>query len=154
MKYVLALDPSLSNTGIAIFDEKGTPIRNLSVGTNVKESHGKRLVNINDSLIGLNNEYNFCLLVCENCFTRFNKATQALYKVRGVIETIFADIENIYYSPMTIKRAITGSGKSTKEELLQEVSKRYPEIKFENYDACDAFCTGLTYFIEKRIIVK
>jgi Holliday junction resolvasome RuvABC endonuclease subunit len=152
VKYVFALDPSLSNTGVAIFDEKGNIIKITSFSTTAKDNHANRLVYIYDFLTSLRNKYPPCALVCENGFSRFNKATQNLWKLIGVIQLMFVDVEQCFYSPTHIKKVITGNGKALKEDVQKEILKKYRNIKFVNLDESDSCAVGFVFLIERKII--
>ena len=41
----------------------------------------------------------------------------------------------------------------TKKDLKSVVLRRFPDIKLENFDESDAFCVGLTYFLNNGIEV-
>lgn len=150
--YVFAIDPSLSNTGVVIFDVNGRVVRILSICTSSKKTHGVRLGEIYDSLVALRNHYPCDILICENGFTRYNKATQALYKVRGIIELIFCDCECIFLAPKEIKKFVGGDGRMKKDDLRKVILNKYEDIKFEDTDQSDAFAIGLTWFLKNNII--
>lgn len=150
-------------SGIAIFDEQGNPIHIESIQTNSKDTHGQRLKVIANRLAQLKEKYPTDIICIERGFTRFNMSTQVIYRVHGVVNFLYADCEQIYYPPKTIKEMIF-KGDATKEQIRNEIKKRYPNIEFskievknkktkevivkENEDESDAFAVGLTYFIK------
>jgi len=148
--YIFAIDPSLSNTGIVIFDVNGRVVRILSICTNSKKTHGVRLGEIYDSLVGLRNQYPTQILICENGFTRYNKATQALYKVRGIIELIFSDCECVFLAPKEVKKFAGGDGRMKKEDVRKVILSKYSDLNFEDTDQSDAFAIGLTWFLKNN----
>jgi len=150
-KYIWAFDLSLSCTGMAIFDDSMTPIKTTSYATTSKDSIGLRLKKIATFILDLMDEYPPNLVILEQAFSRFNKATATIYKVHGVVQMIFWDIPQIYYSPRTVKAAIL-SGNSTKEEVKEAIVERYKDIVFANNDESDAFAVGLTYFIKNGFL--
>ena len=146
MYYIWGCDLSLSNTGIAIFDEQGTPVKVFSISTTSKDNYGVRLKIIAKILQRYKKLYPPKELVIENAFTRYNKATQALYRVRGLIEYLFWDIHQTFISPATMKKIITGSGKAEKTDVENSIRKLYPEIEIADNDQSDALGLATTYF--------
>lgn len=143
MSYIYGLDLSMSDTGITIFDDT-KPIFIGSVATNPEKSHGERLKEIYDFLSFLRDKYPPNVVCIERGFSRFNNSTQVLYKVHGIVNMLFCDIEQIYYTPKTIKDSIV-SGKASKEEIKDKILEKYPDIIFKNNDESDAFAIVLTY---------
>ena len=152
MEYYHALDLSLSNCGYAIFGAIGNLLRVGSIHTDPKKSHGQRLEIIHDALTLLRNKYPTKSLILESGFCRFNKATLALGEVKGVTILVYADCEITEYAPKSIKKIVTGSGKSSKEEVAAKVGRRYPGIEFENWDMSDAVSVGVAYFLKHNIL--
>jgi len=152
MNYILAIDPSLSNTGICLFDTIGNPIKTMSIPTTSKQSHGERLKIIADVLLGLRQQYPITLIVLESGFSRHAVSTQVLYRVRGVIDYLFYDIPEICYAPSSIKKIICGNGRADKIEVQEKIMKLYPDLKFDNMDQSDSVGIGLSYFVPQGII--
>ena len=48
--------------------------------------------------------------------------------------------------PTRIKKVVTGTGKATKEEVIQEVAKRYPGHGELTSDEADAVAIGVAYY--------
>jgi len=148
-KIILALDLSLSNTGVAIFDMQRELIEVQSIPTNSRNAnHGERLKIIADRLIEIKNKYNVCEVAFEAGFSRHYKSTRILSKVAGVAEYVFYDKKQYFYPPSTVKKAVTGSGRASKEELKEVVEKKYPNIALKNLDISDAISVGLCHFIK------
>lgn len=150
--YIIALDLSIANTGIAIYDQKASLIEVYSITTNPKNTHGIRLKQIAKFIINLRKVYPTKTAIIERAFSLHNTATQVLYRVHGIVNYIFSDCEQIYYAPNDIKKTITGSGKAEKKQVYEVIQELYPEIKFNNYDESDAAAIGLTYFIKKGVL--
>lgn len=150
--YVLALDLSLVNTGLCIFEENGTPVKVFSVSTNSKHELKERLKTIADCFVQVKKQYEIGTVVLERGFTAHNLATQQLFRVHGIANLIFYKSEQIYYPPSTIKKIITGSGKADKAEVRKVISEKWPELKIENFDQSDAVAIGYSYFIDKKIL--
>jgi len=150
----------MESTGFCIFNENLNPVLIDSIPTKKSQSHGKRLKVIYDKMAELRDEYPPKVVVIERGFSRFNMATQVIYRVHGICQLAYHDIENIYYPPKTVKEAILG-GNATKKQVQEEIKKRYPDLVFKTDDESDAMAVGLTYFIKtgklvwiKDVVVK
>lgn len=149
--YIYAFDLSMSDTGIAIFDLEGHIEKVCSIATKDSDSHGKRLKTIYDFILELTKEYPVEKVIIERAFSRFNTATAVIFRVHGLINFMFWDKEQIYYTPKAVKAEIV-SGKSTKKQIQESIIIHYPEINFENEDESDAASIGFTYFIKNGTI--
>lgn len=152
MSYVIALDLSLSNTGIAIFDDTGNCIKLLSIDTKKEKDHPKKLYLLSKVLKALKKEYKPKTVVIEQGFTRFNLSTQAIFKVMGVANLIFHDIEQILYHSTTVRKEVLGKGNAKKEDLQKFILNTYKNITFEDLDQSDAFGLGVCYFKKKGVL--
>lgn len=99
--------------------------------------------------------------VRERGFTRFHHETQALYKVVGVTDLALNNYLGIEWTdipPLTIKKTITGSGKSTKAEvakaLSQYLTKPIAEDTYAGDDETDAIAVGLSWMLINGYIIK
>jgi len=92
-EYVIALDLSLSNSGVCIFEKSGKPVEVCSISTSPKQSRGERLKTIADRLYELKNKYKIIAVATESSFSRFNASTQAIYMTQGISAYVFWDIE-------------------------------------------------------------
>lgn len=141
----------MSNTGIAIFDlDTYKPILITSVKTNPKETHGERLHIQREYMKELIEKYPPCEIAIEQGFTRFNKATQVLYKTHGIVNELFYKYQQFYYAPNMIKKTITGNGQAKKEVIQAKILKKYPNLKFVNDDESDATAVAITNLIKKH----
>lgn len=150
MDYIWALDISLSNTGVCIFDLNGVPVKLFSISTDAKFEHKERLKTIADVLLENRKIYPTKTVVLESGFFRFIKSTQAIYKVIGLVTYLFNDCEQILYPPSSVKKVVSGNGETNKEGIREIVSKKFPELFFDNNDESDAAGIGMCYFIEKN----
>lgn len=153
MGYIYALDLSMACSGVSIFNFDGGLIHICSIKTNEKKTHGYRLKQIVDQINILTKQYAPQLIIIERSFNRFNTATAVLYRLHGVINFVFWELEQIYYPPSKIKSIIL-KGNATKKQIQNEVLKYYPNIVFENEDESDAVSIGLAYLISNGIIKK
>ena len=152
--YIYAVDSSLANTGVCIFNQSGKPEHFFNIPTNAKHNHAQRLKIIADFLLESREKYPANMVVFEQGFSRYSISTQALFKVIGVISYIFSDCEQLFYAPSSVKKAVTGNGRSDKTDVQREIVKRWPNLKFDNDDQSDACAVGLCFFMDKGIIKK
>jgi Holliday junction resolvasome RuvABC endonuclease subunit len=151
MTHIFGLDLSMDNTGVTIFDSDYNPIHITSISTNKKHTHGKRLYVIAQELLKLKDQYPPCVIAIERGFSRFNTSTQVIYRVHGLINYLFHDVEQVYYPPKKVKEAII-RGDASKARVREVIESKYPEVKFDNEDESDSFAIGITYLIENKLI--
>jgi Holliday junction resolvasome RuvABC endonuclease subunit len=150
MCYIWAIDISLSNSGIAIFNEEYDLVETFCIPTDSRELVQERLSEIASKILHYKSFYKPCTLVLERGFTRFNTATQQIYRVHGLINYLFAECEQIYLPPKTIKMAITGKGNSDKKKVMEKVKELYPYSQCLNTDESDAIAIGYTYIKQQN----
>jgi len=156
----LALDLSLTSSGIAVIAiTEGQPIilEASHIPTLSKHSHGHRLWQISDEIERYFKAYSPEHVVREKGFSRFPAVTQALFKVVGCSDMV----AHIYghtvaeIPPTTVKKAITGSGKASKDEDAAE-DMRVLRIQDADYfatdDESDAAAVGITFLKQKGLI--
>jgi len=153
-KYVYALDLSLNSTGIALFITDGQFIKTLTIDTRKEKETKFKLKKIGKTFLELIEKYPPKLVAIEQGFSRFNKSTQAIFRVHGITNYLFCDYEQIYYPSSSVKKIITGKGNVSKKIVQECLLNKHPHIKFKNFDESDAFAVGKTYFIEKGIKIK
>jgi Holliday junction resolvasome RuvABC endonuclease subunit len=150
-KYVYALDLSQNSSGVCIFTNDGRLIKMFTIDTNGEKETKLKLKIIGDEFVKTMKEYPPETVIIEQGFTLYNPSTQAIFRVHGLVNYLFSEQEQIYYPASTVKKIIGGKGNMTKEEICDALHKKYPKIKFKNYDESDAFAVGETYFIKRGI---
>lgn len=157
----LGLDLSLK-PGFAVIalTEDGEPLilEASHIVTNAKKSHGYRLNQIGEELKRLVDLYGpFEEVIREKGFSRFHKATQALYKTQGVSEYILSrqgyEVKDI--APTSVKKHVTGDGKADKSEVERCVRKilRIDRADyFKSDDESDAAGVILAHLISKGVV--
>jgi len=150
MSYIWALDISLSNTGICIFDGNENVIELFSIPTNTSKVLGERLKIIVDTILFYKEKYSTKLIILENAFSRYNISTFQLYRCHGLINYIFWDCKQVYYPSSTIKKIVCGNGKADKTMVQKQVSKIYPNLIFKSNDESDACAIGICYFMQEK----
>lgn len=151
--FIYAFDLSLSCSGVVIFDEMGNPVHVTSIPTNEKLGTALRLKHIATELLTLRELYPPKRIILERAFSRFNQATAALYRVHGVVNMLFWDVEQIYYTPKDIKATLV-RGNATKAQLAEKIKQKYNQVVFQNDDESDAFAVGLTYFLKNNLMER
>lgn len=158
MGYIWGLDLSLANTGVTIYDtEKQDFVYIGSINTEkIKKKKGfyhnaMKLKFIHDELVEIKEQYPPQLVTIERGFSRFNTATQVIYRVHGLVNFIFNEVDQIYYPPKTVKEAIL-KGDATKRQLQDAIKAIYNDIIFMNEDESDSFAVVLTYLIKENVI--
>lgn len=150
-KYTIALDLSLSNSGICMFNKNGKPLKIYSIPTSSKDDTGVRLKTIGTSLVNIRKEYDIDVAVFEKGFTRFNISTQTIFKVVGVASYIFYDCTQLFYAPSTVKKIVCGKGNVGKDEVETEMKRVFPFLTFANQDESDAVSIGHAYFLDLKL---
>jgi Holliday junction resolvasome RuvABC endonuclease subunit len=148
----MALDLSLSNSGVAVFTDDGKLVELLSIETNKDESHPLRLRLIGKKMMSIYKKYKVKTIVVETGFMRFNRSSEALWKVHGLINYLFYKCEQVYYHSTTVRKEVLGKGNAKKEEVYQYLKSKYPKIDFDDLDQVDAFALGLCYFNKKEVL--
>lgn len=158
-KYVYGLDLSLTCTGVTIYDLETKDV--MYVGSfnteKIKKKKGYyhnalKLKEIADYLNGLKEKYPPHVVTIERGFSRFNTATQTIYRVHGLTNYLFHEVEQIYYPVKTVKEAIF-KGDATKKQVQEVIMNNYDYLVFENEDESDSFAVMLTYLIKNNLII-
>ena len=90
------------------------------------------------------------VFVREKGFSRFPHETQALFKVVGVADLAAwttCRTEFVEIAPTTVKKLLTGSGKATKEEVADALSKYVGGKNYTTDDESDAVAVGIGWLI-------
>jgi len=151
-KYVIALDISLSSTGVAIFSHDGEIVKLYTIETDSKSETQFRLKKIGKELIKIKKEYAFDKVLIEMGFGRYNISTQMLFRCHGVVQYIFSDVPQKYYYPMTIRKIVCGKGNVDKKFIRDFIYEKYNKVEFRNYDESDAVALGLAFFIDTGVL--
>lgn len=151
-QYIYGLDLSMSDTGVTIFDGD-KPVFIGSIATNPKKTHGERLKEIYDFLSFLKDKYTPDVVCIERGFNRFNKSSEAVWKVAGIVNMLFYEVAQVYYSPNEVKAALV-NGKASKEEVANKIIEIYPEVNFKNNDESDSFAIVVTHLIKTGGVIN
>jgi len=150
---IISIDPGYERLGIAIL-EKGTGKEELIFSecfkTSTKEKHEDRLRLIGSEVERVIKKYQPEAMGIETLFFKTNaKTAMKVSEARGVImyEAAKNNLKISEFSPLQIKVAVTGYGKSEKDQVTMMVKKLIKISKPLKYDdEYDAIAVGLTFF--------
>jgi crossover junction endodeoxyribonuclease RuvC len=154
---IIAIDPGYERLGIAVVekvDGKERVIYSDCFKTSPKTPHPKRLLAIGEKLRAVIAEYQPTALAAETLFLQTNQKTvMAVAEARGVILYAAAcySLPVWEFSPLQIKMAVTGYGRSDKRQLTGMVKRLVKiEKKIIDDDEFDAIAVGLTFFAHEN----
>lgn len=150
---ILGIDPGFDRVGVSIIDKQGTReqlVFSCSIVTSKKDSFPERLLVVGKELEDIIKTYKPVHAAIETLFVTKNQKTAMLVaQARGVI--VYAcqkgGLELFEYSPPQVKLAVTGFGKSEKQDIAFMVSKilKLPVSKKRLDDELDAIAVALTH---------
>ncbi len=153
---IMSIDPGYDRVGIAILEKsdetnyKEKLIYSDCLTTSSKDTFTKRLKSIGLDIEKIIKKYKPTVMVIESLFFNSNQKTVMLVsEAKGMIKyvALYNKLDIFEYTPLQIKIAVTGYGRSDKQQVtimtknLIEIDK---EIKYD--DEYDAIAVGLTYF--------
>lgn len=153
--YIYGLDLALGCTGITIFDAETYELVYVGSIKTTASSYAKineemrnpvKLKHHWDEINKLIEKYPPEAVAIERGFTKFNTATQVIYRVHGIYNLAFSGVPNVYYPPKTVKETIY-KGTAEKVELKAIIEERY-DVTFTNTDESDSFAVALTHLIK------
>lgn len=159
----MALDLSLNSTGYAVLDwdsasQKATVIElghvdNKKQGI-MKWSHGQKLKRIYNRIGTVVARSLPDVIVREKGVTRFNRATQVIFRVVGVTDLVVEQLVGQSCQEIGIteaKKLITGDGKAEKSEVAAKVQDFLTEpVEFAVDDESDAVAVGIAYCLKQE----
>ena len=161
MKYILAVDPSLTSTGYCVLDENKEIIEINKITSSTKDgTENQRIHNILHVLDVTVNIHNITEIAIEDGFTGPNKkGSLGLAKLRGAIVGYFEMKDCIVdeSEPKSTRVNMGLKGNASKEEVAEYIINLYPELidiigpysdknnKSKTSDMYDSVCIGLAY---------
>ncbi len=149
---VLGFDPGTANTGWGVVEQEGNRLRALGHGcitTSSKQETHVRLRQIHEQACDLIERFSPDFVVLEALLVNVSvKTALAVGQAKGVLYLAAAGLRNapLEYSPLQIKRAVTGYGRAGKVQV-QEMTKvilglaRIPQPDH----AADALAVAITH---------
>lgn len=85
------------------------------------------------------------LVYYEKPFNVPGRAALTLNAMAGIVEKVGHEKGWVVHSvsPMTIKKAVTGTGRATKKDMVEHIQKRFPEVR--DHNEADALGIWLWY---------
>lgn len=154
---VLAIDPGFGRCGVAVLEgtgAKATLLYSTCVETSPKLPFGERLLLIADEILTLIKEHEPAIMAIEELYFSNNQKTVfQVAEARGMILYIaYAHhLRVVEYNPLSIKIALTGYGRASKEQVTKMVEKLIIVEKTpKTDDEYDAIAVGLTALAHER----
>jgi crossover junction endodeoxyribonuclease RuvC len=155
---IIAIDPGYERLGIAVLEklpkQKDALLYSECFRTKASLPHHERLGLIGKELERVIAEYAPQALCLENLFFSNNQKTAiTVAEARGVIlyQAAIHNLPVYEYGPGQIKVAVTGYGKSDKDQVIAMVPRLIAIDKEIQYDdEYDAIAVGLTCFAIER----
>jgi crossover junction endodeoxyribonuclease RuvC len=158
---IISIDPGYERVGVAIIEKTGSKeelIFSDCIQTSAKIEHSKRLLAVGQEVASLIEKYQPSVLATESLFFKNNQKTaMKVSEARGVViyEAQKAGLKIFEYTPLQIKIATTGYGKSEKNQVMEMVKRLIKINKTIKYDdEYDAIAVGLTFFATDSNRVK
>ncbi|MES2087945.1 MAG: crossover junction endodeoxyribonuclease RuvC [Patescibacteria group bacterium] len=154
---ILAVDPGYEKMGVAVVEKiNGKEILIFSECFKTKRSDAVevRLCNLGKEIEKIIEKYKPKALAIEKLFFADNQKTaMRVSEARGVIiyECTRGDLSIKEYTPLEVKVAVTGYGRSDKAQVKFMVEKLLVVgKKIKEDDEYDAIALGLTYFAREK----
>jgi crossover junction endodeoxyribonuclease RuvC len=155
---IISIDPGYERLGVAIIEknprEKEKLLYSDCFKTDKKLPHFERLGLIGKEVDRVIKEFNPEALSIEDLFFTTNQKTAILVaEARGVIlfQAAAHGLKVYEYGPGEIKVAVTGYGKSDKEQIISMIPRLIKIDKpIKHDDEFDAIAVGLTCFAIER----
>lgn len=149
--FILGIDPGTINCGYAILELDGSKKRIVEAGLIKIKSKilQEQIIELVEAIDHILKRYKIDEVAIEDIFYAFNpKTVIKLAQFRGALSLkILQEIGNFSeYTPLQVKKAVTGNGKAAKEQVAFMV-KRLLNIKQEikPLDITDAIAVALTH---------
>ncbi len=155
---IISIDPGYERLGVAILEkEKGQKEKVMfsdCFRTSAKSPFSERLLSIGAQVESLIQEHQPSILSIENLFISNNQKTaMRVSEVRGALLYIAMKhgLRIHEYTPLQIKLAVTGDGKSSKDQIIRMVKLLVKDLKQKALDdEYDAIAIGLAFFAYEK----
>lgn len=156
---VAALDLSLTRPGFALLqyhaDTRSIEIVNKDIIPNKTNMKKKKRGQVINEIGKLFTEYVspqvVKVVVREKSFVRFNAETASLYCVTGAMEMILWNRKEQWFqelAPSSVKKAVTGSGKASKDEVAEALDNYCTHTNWRSDDESDAVAVGIAWLVQ------
>ncbi|AFI05399.1 crossover junction endodeoxyribonuclease RuvC [Helicobacter cetorum] len=158
--YILGIDPGSKRCGYAIISATSNKLSLIAAGfVNIKSMHlQEQILDLIEALNHLLDIYEVNEVAIEDIFFGYNpKSVIKLAQFRGALSLkILERIGNFSeYTPLQVKKALTGNGKASKEQVAFMV-KRLLNItnEIKPLDISDAMAVAITHAQRLRLNLK
>lgn len=157
---ILGIDPGLATCGYGLLGVEGTRdfslIETGAIRTTPDKPMNDRLEAIYSGVSELVEKYDPGTVAIEKIFMSSNQKTAILVaQARGVIVLASSNREVASYSPLEIKKTITGYGKASKKQVQMMVKRLLGLTEVPSpADAADAIAVSLCCGLESRSAVN
>jgi crossover junction endodeoxyribonuclease RuvC len=147
----LGIDPGSQITGFGVLEKKGDQLSHMHSGfvrLTPSSSLSLRLKQLHQALHQVIEEYNPTDLAVEKVFFAKNvQSALTLGHVRGVVllTAVESGLEIFEYSPLEIKKAVTGYGRAEKNQVQEMVKLLLGISSIQNQDVSDALAAGICH---------
>ena len=153
---ILGIDPGTNVLGFALIDADKRAIRVLEIGVvtfaHISEDHTVKLRHIFEQVQDLIQQYQPSQMAIEAPF--YGKNVQSMLKLGraqgvAIAAGMVNGVEITEYMPKKIKRAITGNGNASKEQvagMLENILKQ--KFTEKHFDATDALATAVCHWFQ------
>lgn len=155
---ILGIDPGIARVGWAVIETTRPNLKTISFGcieTDKSEKPERRLEQIHKAILLLCKKFHpDCMSVEELFFAANAKTAIGVGQSRGVIllSAAMAKIPVVSYTPLAVKRAITGDGKADKKQVLTMVMRILKLTKAPKLDdTADALAIAMTHAYSYRM---
>ena len=154
---ILGVDTSLRSTGLAVVEAAGTDVRFLDcrpIRNAAKLSMAECLVNVAGTLERYLDEFRPDEVAMEGIFFCKNARTAlVLGHARGVVVATCArrGLPMAEYPPARVKRAVTGTGRATKDQMQRMMQRVFGLRDLPQEDAADALAIALAHAHARRL---
>jgi crossover junction endodeoxyribonuclease RuvC len=150
---ILGIDPGLGITGYGLIETSGNNIRLIEAGiirSKAKDNIEKRIADIYKKVIGLIEETKPETVVLEELYSHYKHPKTSILMAHGrgaiCLAIEHSNVELVNYPTTKIKKAITGHGRASKEQMQRTVTSllglRNPP---EPVDITDALALAITH---------
>lgn len=157
---ILGIDPGLATIGYGIIRVEGTRsfglIENGAIRTSSDQPINSRLESIHTEVGELISEYEPEIVAIEKIFLSNNQKTAVqVAQARGVIILATSERQVESFSPLEIKKTITGYGKANKKQVQTMVQRLLGLSELPSpADAADAIAVSLCCGLENKSAVN
>jgi crossover junction endodeoxyribonuclease RuvC len=160
-RIILGIDPGTTIMGYGVISDNGKSVTMLAMGV-IKlskfNSQALKLRRIFERTLGLVEQYKPDELSIESPF--YGKNVQSMLKLgraQGVTmaAALYRDIPIFEYSPLEIKKSITGNGSASKEQVAAMLNRLLTFDKNpETLDATDGLAAAMCHYFKRTKGIK